>query len=100
MPEFARTIFEQIGGHKFAVMTGAKNFCYSEKEHFFSFSIGRNSKGINRVKIILTPADDYTMQFAYFRGANYNVKKTVEGIYCDMLQDVFTMNTGMYTKLF
>ena len=100
MPDFARTIFEQIGGHKFAVMTGAKNFCYSEKEHFLSFSIGKNNKGINRVKITLTPADDYTMQFAYIRGANYNVKNTVEGVYFDMLQDVFTMNTGMYTKLF
>ena len=100
MPEFARIIFEQIGGHKFAVMTGAKNFCYSEKEHFLSFSIGRNNKGINRVKIILTPADDYTMQFFYIRGANYKVKAEVEGVYCDMLQDVFTMNTGLYTKLF
>lgn len=31
MPDFAKIIFEQIGGHKFAVMTGAKNFCYSEE---------------------------------------------------------------------
>ena len=98
--EFYKTIFDQLGGNKFKVMTGAKNFCYSTEENFLSFSIGKNEKGINRVKIILTPADDYTMQFAYVRGTNYKIKKTVEGVYCDMLQDVFTKETGMYTKLF
>lgn len=99
MPDFAKIILDQIGGHKFVVMTGAKNFCYSEKEKFLSFSIGRNSKGVNKVKITLTPWDDYTMQFAFVRGTNCKIKATVEGVYCDMLQDVFTMNTGLYTKL-
>ena len=98
--EFYKVIFEQLGGNRFKAMTGAKNFCYSEKENFLSFSIGKNSKGINRVKITLTAADDYTMQFASVRGTNYKVKKTVEGVYSDMLQDVFTMETGMYTRLF
>lgn len=98
--EFHKVIYDQLGGNRFKAMTGAKNFCYSEKEKFLSFSIGRNSKGINRVKITLTAQDDYTMQFASVRGTNYNIKKTVEGVYCDMLQDVFTMETGMYTKLY
>ena len=26
--------------------------------------------------------------------------KTVEGVYCDMLQETFTEVTGMYTRLF
>ena len=97
---FWETIIEQLGGNRFVAMTGAKNFVFSNSEKSLRFSIGRNSHGVNRVRIILTPADDYTMQFISVRGESFKIKQEVKGVYCDMLEHVFTKCTGLYTRLF
>ena len=57
------------------------------------------TNGINVVRITLTPADEYDVEFGKLRGLNYKVIETVEGVYCDMLQDVFTSATGLLTSL-
>lgn len=99
--EIAKTILKQLGGNKFTVMTGAKN--YVAHKDALSFRLpgnGKlNGKTVNYVKITLTPLDLYDVEFGYIRGMNYKVLKTVEGIYFDMLQDVFTRNTGLDTHL-
>lgn len=96
--QVATTILNQLGGNRFAVMTGAKNFVATSDG--VSFAIGKNAKGINRVVITLTPMDDYKVDFWNVRNAAITEKAKFTGVYCDQLQEIFTAATGMYTRLF
>ena len=95
----AKTIFEQLGGNKFRVMTGAKNLMGFENG--LVMKLGRNSSNSNYLKITLNSMDTYDMEFAKL--TRMGEKKSVSeynNIYCDMLTDQFTAHTGMYTSLF
>ena len=95
----AKTILEQLGGNKFRVMTGAKNFMGFTDG--LVMKIGRNSSNSNYLKITLNSMDTYDMEFA--KVTRMVEKKSVteyNNIYCDMLTDQFTSHTGMYTSLF
>ena len=92
----AQTIAKQLG-NKALVMMGAKNLVAGKKD--LSFRIGRNSKGINYIKITLTAMDTYDVEFGAIRGMNYKIKSEAKGIYADMLHDVIEKNTGMYLSL-
>jgi len=94
----AKIILQQLGGNKFIVMTGAKNFV-DHGNKALSFRIGRNSKGINYVKITLKASDTYDMEFGRIQGSKYTVKKIESGVYNDQLQKIFTLHTGLYTSL-
>lgn len=59
--EIANTILSQFGGHKFTVMTGAKNFVAIDNG--IRFNIGKNGSQANMVKVILNGDDTYTMSF-------------------------------------
>ena len=59
--QIANTILSQLGGHKFIVMTGAKNFVAIENG--IRFNIGQNGSKANMVKVVLDWDDTYTMQF-------------------------------------
>lgn len=59
--EIANTILSQFGGHKFVVMTGARNFVAIENG--IRFNIGKNGSQANMVKVILNSDDTYTMSF-------------------------------------
>lgn len=61
MTTIATTIYNQLGGHKFTVMTGAKNFVAIENG--IRFNIGKNGSKANMVKVILNGDDTYTMSF-------------------------------------
>ena len=95
----AREILNQLGGNKFRVMTGAKNFMgFSEG---LVMKIGRNSSNSNYLKITLNMMDLYDMEFA--KVSRMGEKKSVteyNNVYNDMMTDVFTKHTGMYTSLF
>jgi len=89
---------KQLGGNKFIMMTGAKNFAVGPKG--MGFKIGRNSKGVNYIRIDLDRGRDlYNMEFIQMRGGNLKVKLKVKGVYNDQLQKMFTKHTGMYTSL-
>lgn len=92
----ANTIKDQLG-RKALVMMGAKNLVGDKNS--LSFRIGRNSKGVNYIKITLTPMDLYDVEFGAIRGTNYKVKYKAEGIYVDQLHDTIERNTGMYLSL-
>jgi hypothetical protein len=94
--QVAKTIQKQLGG-KALFMLGAKNLV-GGKDHL-AFRIGRNSKGINYVKITLTSMDLYDIEFGAIRGTNYKVKSEAKGIYADMMHKAIEDNTGMYTSL-
>ena len=94
----AQTILSQLGGGKFVVMTGAKNL--ADYGNALGFKIPRNKSKANYVKITLTPADLYDIEFMRLDvRTGFTVLHKVEGAYNDMLQSVFTDYTGMYTSL-
>lgn len=96
---WAETILQQLGGRKFIAMTGAKNFVKSDKDKYIIFQIGRNKTSANFVKIALNSMDLYDMEFIQMRAGNKKILKAYNGVYNDMLQDIFTEFTGMYTHL-
>ena len=95
----AREILNQLGGNKFRVMTGAKNFMgFSEG---LVMKIGRNSSNSNYLKITLNSMDLYDMEFA--KVSRMGEKKSVteyNNVYNDSMVEVFEKHTGMFTKLF
>ena len=95
----AKTILEQLGGNKFRMMTGAKNFMgFTEG---LVMKIGRNSSNSNYLKITLNSMDLYDMEFA--KVSRMGEKKSVteyNNVYNDSMVEVFEKHTGMYTKLF
>ena len=100
----AKVLLKQLGGNKFIMMTGAKNFGLGPKG--MGFKIGRNSKKINYIRIDLDRGKDlYNMEFirmARKKGElspTMKVVKKIKGVYADQLQKMFTKYTGMYTSL-
>ena len=110
----AQIILQQLGGNKFIAMTGAKNFVSDGDT--LRMTLPRNGSKANRLYITLDPDDTYTMRFFKYTagGLKVNYKKgtadfvepkeeevkTYHGVYCDMLQELFTEVTKMYTRLF
>ena len=88
---------KQLGGNRFIAMTGAKGFAFSDK--YMSFKIGRNSKGINFVRIGHNANDLYDMEFGFNSVKGYKVKKKVKDVYADMLGTMFKKYTGMNVRL-
>ena len=93
----AAIILKQIGGNRFIAMTGAKGFAFSDK--YMSFKIGRNSKGINFVRIGHNAKDLYDMEFGFVSTKGIKVKKKVKDVYADMLGQMFKKYTGMNVRL-
>ena len=95
--QIAATIKQQLGGARFCIMTGAKQFSYSE-DGSLNFRIPR-TKNIRAIRITLDADDTYTMTFFSIRKLDCKVVHEVSGVYCDQLQSVFTSKTGLYTRL-
>lgn len=95
--QVAKTILEQLGGNRFVAMTGARNF--TAGSNFLLFSLPRAKASIRKVRIILTPADLYRVEFFGGRDMRQFHGFTHDGVYCDKLQSIFTAVTGLYTTL-
>lgn len=96
--EIANTIRQQLGGNRFATMTGAKDFVGGS--NFLQFSIGRGAKNrANKVRVTLEATDTYTIEF--FRVVSCNVRNVGEArnVYASGLQAVFRAATGFDTHL-
>jgi hypothetical protein len=89
----AKTILEQLGGEHFVAMTGAKNFVGTEDS--LTFEVGSNPKHVSHVRVTQTPDDLYAVTF--FRKGK--APRIMDGICCDILQELFTNNTGLYISL-
>ena len=94
----AREILKQLGGNKFIVMTGARQFVSDNNS--LRFKIPRAKNGINFVKITLNSLDLYDVEYGKIFGEKYTVVNIENNIYDDMLIPSFEKNTGLYTKLF
>ena len=94
----AKEILETLGGNKFRVMTGAKNFMGFSNG--LVMKIGRNSSNSNYLKITLNSMDLYDMEFCKL--TKLGEKKSVteyNNVYNDLMRGTFTAHTGMYTTL-
>jgi hypothetical protein len=101
--ELANQIIKYLGGHKFVVMTGAKQIF--ALDNGVQFKIGRNVKSINKVKITLNGMDLFDMQFLSVKMTkDFDVKvKTIaeyNNVYFDQLENVFHNTTKLNTRLF
>jgi len=96
-PAVADIIFAQLGGNRFATMTGSRSFVGSSNK--LQFKIPQNKSGANFVTIELTPDDLYTVTFAKYRGLKLTTLKAIEGVYADQLRSIFESYTGLYTSL-
>ena len=97
--QIATTIMEQLGGRKFTVMTGAKNYTSIENGLKFSLPARFAKNGINRVTVELDWQDTYTVNFYRVRGASCKLQTTSNDIYADQLQRTFTEETGLDTSM-
>jgi hypothetical protein len=94
----ATTILQQLGGKRFILMTGAKNV--GGGSDYLSFTLPKNSKKISHVLVKYNKGSDtYSMKFMNVRGVNVKNVATYDDVYCDMLQELFTKETGFYTTL-
>ena len=99
----AKTILQQIGGKRFTAMTGSRDFI--DMGNGLRMSLARNKTSANRLDIIYDAGLDlYNMRFyrrtfskKTFESRTKDIE-THEGIYCDMLEEMFTMVTGLYTR--
>lgn len=92
----AHTIYNQLGGKRFAYMTGSKKFTNTGKG--LQFRLTRNKTVANFCIITLNSLDLYNVEFVK-AGKSYKEVAAVSGIYADQLQAIFTQVTGLYTSL-
>jgi hypothetical protein len=98
----ADTIIDQLGGAKFVMMTGAKNFVYDPaRPGRLTFRLPMSKW--NYVVIQLTPMDLYEVEFSKITTRNCKMTVTPgpkhEGVYFDQLRSVFEGTTGLRTRL-
>ena len=96
----ADTILEQLGGHGFCAMVGAKQFVTSQNSLAFGF--GRNRSRSGRVDIRLDAGTDtYTVLFYHLhrRTRRLVVDESFDMVYADNLVRLFESFTGMATHL-
>jgi hypothetical protein len=98
--DFSNTILEQLGGNKFVLMTGTKNFVKDSEKRTLRMKLSRNAVKAQYLTIKLTAMDDYNLEFtSYNKNLEKKIIKEYEGIYVDQLQEIFTEVTGLYTSL-
>lgn len=98
MSGVAQTILAQLGGSRFAVMTGASSFASGPNGLTFRIP-DANKLRARAVAITLTGRDDYDVEFVRVKGFEVETVAKHEGIYCDKLREVFEEATGLLTSL-
>lgn len=103
--EIARIILEQLGGQRFKVMTGAKNFVYSDGNpdeiSDLTFKVARNPCKTTHVRIALKGDDTYRMSFLHWeaRKMQFRLGLSIETVYAEDLRRDFKTGTGLETSL-
>jgi len=97
--QIADTILAQLGGHKFIVMTGAKNMMYAEAGLHFKIGSGTLNKATH-CHIDLDQATDlYTVKFFRVRGTKCATLLEQDRVPAEALREMFTQHTGFQTSL-
>lgn len=97
----AMIIHEQMGGRRFTVMTGCKPLYFDGPS--ITYKLSKNASPATRLTITLKANDTYHMKFYRIKGRLGNYETVIErehdGVYFDQLQELFTKQTGLYTRL-
>ena len=96
------TILKQLGANRFIAMTGAKNLLGLSSGLSFKLpGRGQAKDNITYVRIKLNGNDLYDIEFAKLNkwGEITKVVKTLEDVYAEDLQRLFTEVTGLRTRL-
>ena len=92
-------ILKQLGGHKFIVITGAKNFYSFNNGMGFQLPQNITKDRISHIKITLNCMDAYDIEFVNIRNTTIKKIDSIYGIYNDGLQDVISDRTGLALTL-
>lgn len=104
----ANTIYSQIGGRSYSIMTGSKKLVYgtTDEGDYFLASIGRGAKNwANRWLIVYDRGSDlYIVRFlrVIYRGKDMGKSKLISeyrDVFAEDLMDLFEDETGMYLTL-
>lgn len=95
----AQEILNQLGGNKFVVMTGARGFVKSDDSLSFKLPSNFARDGINSVVVKLGADDTYSVSFFKIRGTSVKEVSAHSDVYADQLQELFTSETGLDTRL-
>lgn len=90
-------ILQQLGGKRFAAMTGARDFVGSQTS--LQMRLRRNLSRANRLTITLLPSDTYRMEFSTSRLSGNTPIRVFDDVYAEDLQRLFTDVTGFDTRL-
>ena len=92
-------ILTQLGGGRFIAMTGASGLSLDHNSLRFALPARAAKNRIRYCIITLAGDDTYDMEFGTAMGVRYRLVAERRGIYCDQLEEVFTTETGLYTRL-
>jgi hypothetical protein len=96
--EVANTILAQLGGAgRLRMMTSAKDFLGDDKS--LSFRIGKNARGVNKVKVTLNPSDTYTVEVFRVRAGTVKALGSASDVYAESLVRNVEALTGLYLTL-
>lgn len=103
-PTAADIILAQLGGRRFIVMTGAKDFAGNNSMLSMRLPTNMTKGRASHCRITLEPTDTYKLETLKIgRSADFDkavvVVDSVDGIYVDQLQATFTRLTGLDTHL-
>lgn len=96
--QIAEEILAQLGGRRFAVMTGAKSFVAIESGLQFKLPPGA-VQGINCVRVVLNGDDLYDVSYIKVSGLASAEVARDECLYAEDLARSFLDATGLYTSL-
>lgn len=102
MTTIATTIYNQLGGNRFATMTGAKHFGADGARLSFHLPVHMCKNKAKYCTIILGNNDLYTVKFQKEQGGKFGSIVDVSihsDVYADNLQSLFTEQTGLLTHL-
>lgn len=95
-------IWQQLGGSRFAAMTGARNALAGNDGISFRFmkSTSRSQKRpVNALRIRVNSRDLYDMEFMFVRGHQVETIEKKLDVGVENLVSVFERETGLYTSL-
>lgn len=104
--QIATEILNQLGGRRFSVITGSKDFVIMDcqKPYGLRMKLARNKTRANYLAIHLLENDTYRMEFKYTQFSMKTLEskvveiETLEDVYAEDLQKFFTDVTGLYTR--
>lgn len=91
----------QLGGHRFTVMTGARDLFHSDGGRTLQFKLPRGSakNKATFVKVTLNDNDEYTVTFMSYRNLDVKTISEHDHVQASNLRGLFTSQTGLYLNI-